>query len=224
MSRSIVKLGLAGFLIMGSTAAFAGALVVRAAGPSATNYPPGKMLPDSSKVALRNGDTLTLLNATSAQTLHGPGVFPVSSKDEVLADAATRRTRFWAVRRGEIPENPSPWNLDVTQSGKVCVADPAKLVLWRPQSDQPSRLEINGGGHDQILDWPAGKATLAWPATLKITDGAAYRLQQDGNGDSADVTFVTVASAPTALQPAAKVLIDNGCENQLETLLAKAGG
>lgn len=209
--------------MMASSAAVASVLVVKAAGPSAKSYPPGKMLPDSAKVALQSGDTLMILKATSAETLRGPGTFPVgSSGGAALALAADRRGRFAAMRSGEIPQNPSPWNLDVTQSGKMCIANPAKLLLWRPQSDEAVKLAISSGGNKQVIDWPAGKSTVAWPARLAVSDAAQYELQLEGSPDISKVSFVTVKSAPTQLQPAAQVLIENGCDNQLDTLLAKA--
>lgn len=222
MNRSVLTLSFGAMLLAGSSGAFAGVLVVRAAGPSAKSYPPGKMLPDSAKVALQNGDTLMLLNANSARTLRGPGTFPVgASGGEALAMAANRRMRFGAMRSGEIPQNPSPWNLDVTQSGKMCIADPAKLVLWRPESDEAVKLTISGPGGKQVVDWAAGKSTAAWPAALKVVNGAEYQLQQEGSSDTSNVTFVSVKDAPSQLQSAAQVLIDNGCNNQLDTLVAK---
>lgn len=223
MRRSLVKLAIGGVLAAMATSALAGVLIVRAAGPSAKNYPPGKMLPDSAKVSLQNGDTLMLLAASSAETLHGPGTFPVgTSGGQALALAADRRSRFSAMRSGDIPQNPSPWNLDVTQSGKMCVADPTKLMLWRPQSDEPAKLTISGGGQKQVVDWPLGKATVAWPAALKVASGSDYDLELQGSSDRSNVSFVAVTVAPTQLQPAAQVLIENGCNNQLDTLLAKA--
>jgi hypothetical protein len=220
MKRLQLSLGLV--LAVTAVASTANVLVVRAAGPSAKNYPPGKMLPDSAKVALQSGDSLTLLRATNAQTLRGPGTFAVgSSGGETLALAAGRRSRFAALRSGEIPQNPSPWNLDITQSGKMCIADPAKLMLWRPEADDPAKLTISGGGQSGTVDFAAGKATAAWPAAVKLADGTEYRLQQDGAPDSSTMTFVTVKAAPSQLQSAAQVLIENGCDNQLDTLLAK---
>lgn len=215
----ILQIGAGALLLATSASSLAGVLVVRAAGPSAKAYPPGKVLPDSAKVNLQNGDSLILLNATNAQTLKGPGTFAVASAD--AAGAAGRRARFDALRSGDIPQNPSPWNLDITQSGKMCIADPAKLMLWRPQADDSATVEISSGGQSAKVDFPAGKASVAWPTSLKVSEGVDYKLQQDGMADSSSVTFVTVKEAPSQLQSAAQVLIDNGCDNQLDTLVAK---
>jgi hypothetical protein len=219
MKSWMLRIGGSALLLASSSACLAGVLVVRAAGPSARSYPPGKVLPDASKVSLQSGDSLTLLNATSAQTLRGPGTFAVASSSGVPG-AASRRARFDALRSGEIPQNPSPWNLDISQSGKICLSNPAKLTLWRPQADDPAEVKISGGGSSGTASFAAGKTTAAWPTSLKIAPGIEYRLEQSGIADSATVTFITVKDTPTELQAAAQVLIDNGCTNQLETLVA----
>src|SRR3990170_6570414 len=168
----MLKVGTALLALGLSTASVATVLVVRAAGPSAKVYPPGKALPDAAKIQLQPGYSVMLLNNGGARTLRGPGTFAVAGGD---GPATNRRARFSAMRSGDVPLNPSPWNLDVTQSGKLCVADPSKLVLWRPQKDDTIKLTIRGGGSEQTLDWAAGKDTISWPATLPVTSGAEYQ-------------------------------------------------
>jgi hypothetical protein len=214
-----VKIGAAVFALAISSASVATVLVVRAAGPSAKVYPPGKALPESAKIQLQPGDSVMLLNTNGAKTLRGPGTFAVASTGEGLAAAANRRARFSAMRSGEVPLNPSPWNLDITQSGKLCVANPAKLTLWRPTKDDTIKLTIRGGGGEQTLDWPAGKDTIAWPAALPVTSGSEYQLSQPDSGDTARVTFVTLANPPADRVGTAQSLIANGCDNQLDVLV-----
>lgn len=215
----LVKIGTAVFALAISSASMATVLVVRAAGPSAKVYPPGKALPETAKIQLQPGDSVMLLNTNGAKTLRGPGTFSVATSGENLAAAANRRARFSAMRSGEVPLNPSPWNLDVTQSGKLCVADAAKLTLWRPTKDDTIKLTIRGGGGEQTLDWPAGKDTIAWPASLPVTSGAEYQLSQADSGDMARVTFVTLANPPADRVGTAQSLIANGCNNQLDVLV-----
>src|SRR5580765_2681479 len=122
------------------------AVVVRSAGPSAKSYPPGKALPDNAKIALQPGDSVTVVGPSSARNLRGPGTFPVgSSSAEGLAMAANRRSRFGAMRSGELALNPSPWNVDVTQSGTICAAS-GPLKLWRPDSESATKLMITPSG------------------------------------------------------------------------------
>ncbi len=216
------KIGAVAVALATSSASVATVLVVRAAGPSAKVYPPGKALPESAKIQLQPGDSVMLLNTSGSRTLRGPGTFAVAASGEGLAAAANRRGRVSAMRSSDVPLNPSPWNLDVTQSGKLCVANPTKLTLWRPHKADAIKLTIKGGGGEQTLEWPAGTDTIAWPASLPITSGAEYQLSQPENGDSARVMFVTLASPPSDTIGAAQSLIANGCDNQLDVLVESA--
>lgn len=217
MASGLLKFGAAALALAVSSASAATVLVVRAAGPSAKVYPPGKALPDAAKIQLQPGDSVMLLNNGGARTLRGPGTFAVAGTGG--GAASNRRARFSAMRSGDVPLNPSPWNLDITQSGKLCVADSAKLTLWRPQKDDAIKLTIRGGGSEQTLDWAAGKDTIAWPATLPVTSGAEYQLSQPDGGDTARVTFVTLANPPADSIGIAQSLIANGCDNQLDVLV-----
>ena len=221
-TTQLLKIGVAALALGASTVSAATVLVVRAAGPSAKVYPPGKALPDSAKIQLKPGDSVMLLNTNGARTLRGPGTFAVGSSGEGIAATANRRARFSAMRSSDVPLNPSPWNLDITQSGKLCVADTGKLTLWRPQKEGAIKLTIKGGGSEQTLEWPAGTDTIAWPAALPVAGGAEYQLSQPDSGDTARVTFVTLASAPSDSVGAAQSLIANGCENQLDVLVEAA--
>jgi hypothetical protein len=220
MSASrLLKIGAAVLALSSASVSMATVLVVRAAGPSAKVYPPGKALPESAKIQLRQGDSLMLLNTNGARTLRGPGTFAVAGAAGDLPSAASRRARFSAMRSGDVPLNPSPWNLDITQSGKLCVANPSKLTLWRPQKDDAIRVTIKGGGGEQTLDWAAGQDTIAWPSSLPVTSGAEYQISQPDSGDMARVTFVTLANPPGDSIGTAQSLIANGCDNQLDVLV-----
>jgi len=218
----LMKIATAAVALAVSSASVATVLVVRAAGPSSKVYPPGKALPESSKIQLQPGDTVMLLNTNGARTLRGPGTFAVAGGD--INAASNRRARFSTMRSSDIPLNPSPWNLDITQSGKLCVANPTNLTLWRPQKIDPIKLTIRGSGQEQTLDWPAGQDTIAWPQSLPVTSGAEYQISQPENGDTARVTFVTLSGVPGDKVQAAQSLIANGCENQLDVLVEAASG
>lgn len=213
------KLTAAAVALATSSASVATVLVVRAAGPSAKLYPRGKALPDSAKIQLQPGDSVMLLKPDGTRTLRGPGTFSLASSGGGQANTANRRARFSALRSGAVRLNPSPWNLDVTQSGKLCVVSADKLNLWRPEADSAVQLTVRGGGVEQTIDFPAGKDTVAWPASLPITSGAEYQLSQAESGDTARVTFVTVSNPPSDPVGTAQTLIANGCENQLDVLV-----
>lgn len=208
-------------IAVSSTAATAAVVVVRSLGPSAKAYPPGKTLPEGAKINLQGGDVVTVLGPSSAKTLRGPGSF--DAKEVALASAAGQRGRFGALRAGEVAHSPSIWDVDVSQSGKFCVADPAKLQLWRPESDGAGKVTISStDGKSQPLSWAAGKALAAWPSALPLTSGAQYLVEGLDGGDKNSVELVIVKAAPNDLVGAAQVLIANGCQNQLDLLVSGA--
>ena len=221
MRAKLLLWGLATAVALSSTAAVASVVVVRSLGPSAKAYPPGKTLPESASISLKGGDVVTLLGPSSAQTLRGPGNF--EAKQVALASAAGKRGRFGALRTAEVAHNPSIWDLDVTQSGKMCVNKAGKLTLWRPDSEAAAKVKIRSSdGSTQELAWAAGKAAAVWPASLPLSNSAEYQIEWPSTGEKSSVTFVTVASAPSDLVGAAQVLIENGCQNQLDLLVESA--
>ena len=133
------------------------------------------------------------------------------------------RGRFGALRAAEVATNPSIWDIDVTQSGKVCVTTTSKVQLWRPEADSEVTIKIRSAdGASQDLSWAAGKASTVWPATLPIKPGTQYQLEWADTGDKSSMTFVTVPNTPPDLVGAAQVLIENGCQHQLDLLVAGA--
>lgn len=208
----------AGACIAISGPAFSKALVVRSAGPSAKAYPPGKALPDSAKISLQPGDSLTILGPGSKRTLRGPGTFATAAGD-AQAMTGSKRARFGAMRTGDLALNPSPWNLDVTQSGTICVGATG-LQMWRPNSEEAAKLSISkGDGAATTVDWPAGKSTLAWPGSIKIADGSEYQLALAGGTTSERVKFAVLPAIPEGVTDAAQALIARGCQNQLDVLV-----
>jgi hypothetical protein len=219
-----VKLWLAGAaaaVVLSSTAAVGSVVVVRSLGPSSKAYPPGKTLPENASITLKGGDVVTVIGPASAKTLRGPGNF--EAKQLTLASAAGQRGRFGALRANDVAHNPSIWDLDVTQSGKMCVDRNSKLQLWRPDSESALKINIRSAdGTSEELSWAAGKAQVAWPASLPIANSASYQLEWPDSGDKSSVEFVTVSSAPTDLVGAAQLLIENGCDHQLDLLVESA--
>lgn len=201
------------------------AVVVRSAGPSAKTYPPGKALPDSARISLKPGDSVTVLGPNATKTLRGPGTFPASSASaEGLAVAAARRTRFGAMRSGELALNPSPWNLDVSQSGTICLAKGSALKMWRPSSDDAAQLTITpSSGKATTVKWAAGKSTADWPAALPIAEGVDYQLAIKDGPSPETVRFAMMPAIPADAVDTAEALIQRGCQNQLDVLVAGLG-
>ena len=220
MRAKLTLWGAAAALALTSTIAVANVVVVKSLGPSAKAYPPGKTFPESATIKLQGGDIVTVLGPASAQTLRGPGNF--DAKQVTLASASAKRGRFGALRASEVAHNPSIWDIDVSQGGKICVTDASKLQLWRPDSEVAMSANIRSAdGKTQQLTWAAGKALTAWPGGLPIKNGA-YQVEWPDTGETSSLDVVTVPSAPADLVGAAQVLIENGCQKQLDLLVDSA--
>ncbi len=208
-------------ILVGSTASVANVVVVKSLGPSAKAYPPGKTLPESAKISLQGGDVVTVIGPNSAETLRGPGNF--DAKQVALSAAAGQRGRFGALRAVEVAQNPSIWDIDASAGGKVCVSDPTKLQVWRPDSEAPISVQIRSpDGQSQTLSWAAGKALVPWPAAMPIKNGSQYSVEWPDGGDTAKLDVVTIPSAPADLVGTAQVLLANGCQKQLDLLVEGA--
>lgn len=221
MRTKLMLWGTAAVLAFGSTAAMASVVVVKSLGPSSKAYPPGKTLADSAKITLQGGDVVTLLGPGSAKTLRGPGNF--DTRQVALASSSARRGRFGALRASEVAKNPSIWDIDVSQSGKVCVSSKNKLQVWRPVSSEAVTVQIRKpDGKVEPLTWASGSAIAEWPTGLAIKSGEKYQVAWPGSGDKSSLEFVAV-DAPADMVGTAQVLIANGCNNQLDLLVAGAG-
>lgn len=222
MMRKAMLWGAAVAVALTSIPAAANVVVVKSLGPSAKAYPPGKTLPETAKINLLGGDVVTVLGPASAQTLRGPGNF--DAKQVALASAAGQRGRFGALRAIEVAHNPSIWDIDASQSGKVCVTDASKLQLWRPDKEAPITVKIHDAdGKSQDLSWAAGAALAPWPAALPIKNGAEYQVEWPDGADSSKLDVVTIVPPPPEdLVGSAQSLIEHGCQKQLELLVQSA--
>jgi hypothetical protein len=219
--RKLTLWGAAVAIAFGSTGGLANVVVVKSLGPSSKSYPPGKTLPESTKITLIGGDVVTVIGPSSAETLRGPGNF--DAKQVTLASAAGQRGRFGALRAAEVAHNPSIWDIDASAGGKVCIDQKAPLQLWRADSEAPITVQIRSAdGNSQPLSWAAGKALAPWPSALPIKTGAQYSVEWPDGGDSSKLNVVTVADPPQDLVGAAQVLIENGCQKQLDLLVESA--
>ena len=219
--RRLMLWGAAVAILCGSTAGVANVVVVKSLGPSAKVYPPGKTLPETAKISLQGGDVITVIGPASAQTLRGPGNF--DAKQVTLASAAGQRGRFGALRASEVAHNPSIWDIDASAGGKVCVSEASPLQVWRADSEAPITVQLRSAdGKVQPLSWAAGKALAPWPAALPIMSGAQYSVEWPDGGGSSKLNVVTIANPPADLVGAAQVLLENGCQKQLDLLVESA--
>jgi hypothetical protein len=224
--RTLLAAAAAALALLAPLAAEAAPLVVRSAGPSAKSYPPGRSLADNASLALQAGDVVIVLVANATRTLRGPGTFSLAGPVRTLAaNSFSARGRFGAMRTGDLPASPSVWHVDVSQSGKVCVADPAKVELWRPESAEKVTLSIApAGGAARSVEWSEGKASLAWPAGVALSEGAEYEVTWTGAPEPTRLSFAKVGALADDRAAIAKALIEKGCQTQLDYLIDTTPG
>ena len=167
--KRAVRIFLGGTIAAGmgltAVAAQAQSVIVRSTGPSATTYPQGKKLATNAKVTLKAGDKLTVLDKAGTRILAGPGSFTLDGSVSRDAGAAMRvsgvlassgaRARTGAVRGAPAPARAADapnapdnlWYIDVSKGGAYCVANPASLVLWRPNRAEEASAKQIGRAH-----------------------------------------------------------------------------
>lgn len=219
-----------------ASAARADTIIVRSNGPSAKSYPIGKSLPANTKLALQNGDSVTVLDAGGTRVFKGPGNFPLSAAVAVnnpafgqfLRNTGARISRAGAVRGTnglKSPLSPNIWFVDISKSGPVCVADPTSITLWRAQSANAQNVTLApaSGGKPATIAFLAGQASRGWPvADVPVTDGAQYTLSGEGMSGPVTITVRTVSAAPASLDAVGSLLIKNGCAVQTNLLVETA--
>lgn len=223
--------------VMLAGTAVAAPLVVRSTGPSAKAYPVGKALADDSKIVLKAGDTLMLMDGKGTRTINGPGTFSASATAAASANAGStigalasgggeRRARIGAVRSASgidknAGKNPNMWYVDVAKSADICVANPAAVTVWRADSTAAATVKVSGpGGSTGTIDLAAGKAEGQWPASVPVTDGGAYTLNWAGAKSPTAVKLLLVKPAAATPDSLAQSLIAKGCNMQLDMMIA----
>lgn len=239
-----LKALLAGVAALGAvtvaSAASAQAVVVRSTGPSAAQYPQGKKLAANTAVVLRAGDRVTVVDKAGSRVLAGPGSFPITG--QVARDGASpvtammsrgggARSRTGAVRGapGASPVVAGPvapesiWYVDVSKGGTYCVADPAALVLWRPnREDEGTGRLLAQDGTLADVTWKRGNALKLWPATtLPVVDGQTYSFSHPV-GPTVKITTRLIGDVPADELDVTALLADKGCNAQLDLLASVA--
>jgi hypothetical protein len=219
MNRLLLAAACAGLLV--STTSAAAVLVVRSSGPSASAYPPGKALPDNHVLKLKASDTIILLDARGTRTLQGPGNFGVSANSAPAAATPTAGTSARRVRLGAVrgTGSRSVWQADLGRSGNVCVANPADLGLWRPDSSSEAKAVLTeaASGKTAEVSFAAGQSIASWPSSLPATSGT--KIAVTGLGAPANITLRVLSPIPTGLEAMAQGLIRADCEAQLDVLI-----
>jgi hypothetical protein len=235
----MARRGLAALLIIGiAGAGSAETLVVRSSGPSARSYPPGKGIPETQKIVLKENDQVVILDGRGTRTLKGPGTFSPTVASTQATDSRTtfaalvsqrseRRARIGAVRGATLANpgatrSPNLWFVDMERSTNVCVIDPNAVTLWRVDTAAPAKVTVTSvaDGKSETVDWLQGQSTRAWPASLPVSSGAQYKLSWPSAPQPTTLKFAVLGPNPQGgLENMAAALIKHGCDAQLDLLI-----
>lgn len=202
-------------------------MVLRSVGPSAGRYPAGQRLPDNASFTLRPGDAVTVLAGGGTRTFRGPGTYSASGPARAGGTASAGPRRMTGAVRGSgnaaVARPDDIWQVDVTQSGRACVAAGQRPTLWRPTADKAVQLTITPPtGTPQTVNWAQGQKTLAWPTSLQVADNASYQLSWTGGTSPTRLTTRTLAAVPgNNTEALASAFITNQCRGQLDVLISK---
>lgn len=222
----------AALALCAGTAAAAETIVVKSAGPSARAYPPGKSIPDASKVSLKAGDVVTILDGRGTRVFRGPGVFSTTASTAtrtsigtILKNTGSRQVRTGAVRgvtAAPVSRPSNIWLVDGSKSGTVCFAGTNGVSLWMPAASAASSYTITrvADGKSAPVEFVAGQSIKSWPSDqLPLADGQQYRIAGGSLTAPVVVKFAAMGPNPQGLENTAAAFIKAGCEGQLDTLI-----
>jgi len=228
LSFSALSLGL---MVAGAPAIAADVFVVDAKG---IDLALGAKLDGSKPLSLALGQRLTLVTADGRTIkLKGPSeLAPAPEAENVSTDVASSlkglikareadTTSAGIIRKGSVDfTQPTPWLVEVTDSGDRCLIGGEKTVLWR--QDKPAAagdLEISPVDHSWSANasWPAGSDKLSLPENLQLHNGQAYVVNLDGT--SANLTIHVIPATVKSDAAKAAWMIEVGCESQAKALV-----
>ncbi len=220
---------------LAASAASAQMLVVRATGPSAGSYAPGKMLPATATVTLAAGDEIVVMDGGGTRSLKGPGSFTGKGASQAaglgtmlasLGDRTNSRMARTGAIRGGGPAPallPSLWAIDTTTGGTFCLVNSTDAQLWRADSSAATSVPIRKGddGAPAYASFDAGAATTPWPADISPRADGEYLIGPDANVQSVSIRIL--ADSPGDLAALAAAFGRSGCQRQIAFLRAAAG-
>ena len=213
-------------------------IVIRYEGRRADVYKPGKKLVPNATISLKADEILTLLDERGTRVLRGPGNFNSSSSVAVksvsntslaalIRTSSVRRARTGAVRGDKSPASqtgsPNLWFVDMSKSGKFCVADFNNLQLWSSNAELPRDIIATDieTGKTASTQFSKGQMTANWPSTIVAANGKNYTFAISGQAESTSVQLTKVAmTGEERLDRMASTLLENGCQTQSELLAA----
>lgn len=224
--RVAVRVAIALMAAASASSAVAEILVLRSVGPSSSRYPAGRRFPDNTNFVLRSGDSLSVLTPQGTRLFRGQGVHSLNRASSARQQSAMEvRIGTGGVRSpgpaGAQALPNSVWTFAANARGNLCFPQGARPMLWRANTDRAITMVVaDAGGREHSAEWPAGEATVAWPASLPIVADAPYRLRMPGASPQR-IWLRPIANADALDQSGlAGALIAARCEDQVATFAA----
>jgi hypothetical protein len=196
---------------------------------------PGARVDPSKPLVLKEGQHLTLiaLNGVTLK-LDGPydkppalaqGGSDLSSALQALVTQTGARTAEAGVTRAgaSVAVLPSPWLIDVSRPGNVCLVDGQRAEFWRPSAAASETLTVwpvDRSWKGEAV-WPAGSNRLVEPDDFAVHANAIY-LVALGKGEASAITVNAVPRDLASDAMRAAWLAQKGCEAQAEAIARQA--
>lgn len=230
-SGLITAIGAGAFALAAPAAAD---VIVKSSGPSAKTFPVGKKLKSTARITLKAGDTVTILGKSGTRILKGAGTYRVGGRGAStrvkFADVTRNRSRArpGVARAGtaEDPFAPNIWFVDVTKSGKMCLADLEDVTLWRPQIKDDQTFVLSRANSEftypVTFDGQANTRKVD-KSRLALQAGTEYSIKNPAweSSKTATVNFAILGAVPDNPEAMAETLIAQGCTLQLDLLAHK---
>jgi murein DD-endopeptidase MepM/ murein hydrolase activator NlpD len=112
-----------------------------------------------------------------------------------------------------------PWTIDVSAAGHWCVAADRAVTLTRGKAAgfESITIESKPSGAKMDVPWPKSQATLQWPASVPVKNGATYELRMGATTTSIAVHMLDqkgLTSGQVALWMA-----EQGCQRQASAMI-----
>lgn len=209
-------------------------VVIKSSGPSAGSFPVGKKVDDQGRITLKAGDSVTILSNGKTRIISGAGTHRIAQRGAAKRSTYSILTRKQASTRsragvsrgtegGQTPQRSNIWHVDVSQSGTMCVSDPAAVSMWRPGFGMASTYVVaNASSPEHVhVSFASDSMTTPWDAArMPITDGAQYTITGPDGTEPVAITFAVFDSEPVGPEAMAEALIAKGCTGQLDLLAA----
>lgn len=212
-------------------------IVIKYEGPASQTYKPGKRLSSTSKISLKSGEILTILDERGTRVLRGPGTFSASSSASaanvsntslatLVRTSTVRRARTGAVRGDAAPVraalSPNLWYLEYGKGGRYCVADFQNLRLWRPDASDSKTLTAIDKSTGKTASVKLGKGVNSanWPSEIDPADGGNYALSGPDKSENVINLIKIDVTGNERIDVLAAKLIEQGCTAQSELLAA----